>query len=181
MSKNVSMRFLNFPRLVLAGFLFAAVIGTAGEAPTNSTPVVAAFALPDQYDDLHRISFPATQVTVLTVADRKGSEQIDGWMAPLRERYAGTIAITGIADMSRAPRLLRSMLREKFRQHFKYPVMLDWDGAVSRDFHYQKDKANLFVIDREGRVTGHFTGATNEAVLRALFADVDLALSKPSP
>jgi len=173
------LRILNLQRLGLTGFLVIAIC-TAGSAPTNSVPVVAAFELRDQYDALHRIAFPAANVTVLTVADRKGSEQIDGWIAPLKERYAERIAIMGIADMSQVPGLLRSMVKNRFSRRYPHPVMLDWEGLVARGFHYQQDKANLFVIDRDGRVTGHFTGATNEVVLRALFTGVDLALSKPS-
>jgi hypothetical protein len=142
---------------------------------------VAAFELRDQYDARHEISFPAPRVMVMTVADRKGSEQIAGWMAPLKERYGGRITIAGIADLSQVPGLLRSMVKNKFKARYTYPVMLDWEGPVARGFHYQKDQANLFVIDPEGRLRGQFTGATNAIALKALFTDVDLALSKANP
>ena len=175
------MRFLNLQRLRLTGALLLAAAGATEAAPTNSAPVVAAFELRDQYDTLHQISFPATNVTVLTVADRKGSEQISGWIAPLKQRYAERITIMGIADMSQVPGLLRSMVKHRFGKRYTYPVMLDWEGLVARGFHYQKDKANLFVIDREGCMTDHFTGATNEVALSTLFVAVDLRLSKPNP
>lgn len=176
---KTSLRFFNLQSIALTALLLWAAVCAAPATPTNSEPVLAPFALRDQYDISHKISFPATNVTVMTVADKKGSEQIDGWIAPLQERYGARIAIEGIADVSKVPRLLRSMVREQFKKRCAYPVMLDWDGPASRGFNCHKDEANVFVIDRDGRITGHFTGATNEVALRALFVDVDLALSKP--
>ena len=174
------MHFSNLQPIALTALLLLAAVCAAPATPTNSEPVLASFELRDQYDIAHTISFPATNVTVITVADKKGSEQIDGWIAPLKERYGGRIDIEGVADMSRVPGFLRSMVRERFKKRRTYPVMLDWDGPVARGFNYRKDEANVFVIDRDGHVTGHFTGATNEVALRALFVDVDRALSKPS-
>ncbi len=166
---KTSMRLSNLQPTALTALLLLAAVCTARATPTNSEPVLASFELRDQYDIAHKISFPATTVTVMTVADRKGSEQVDGWIAPLKKRYGGRIAIEGVADMSKVPGLLRSMVRERFKKRRTYPVMLDWDGPVARGFHYHKDEANVFVIDRDGRITGHFTGATNEAALSALF------------
>ena len=175
------MNFLNFSQFALRALLLLTTVFTVSGAPTNSVPALASFELRDQYDNPHTISFPATNVTLMTVADRKGSEQIDGWIAPVKERYGDRIAIEGIADVSTVPRLLRSMVRKQFKKDRAYPVMLDWDGPVARSFNYQKDKANFFVIDRQGRITGCFSGATNDVALKALFASIDLAISKSSP
>ena len=164
--------------LLLAAVLAARVLANDA-APTNSCPVLAPFELRDQYNAAHRVSFPASNVTVMTVADKKGSEQIDGWVAPLKTRYSSRIAITGLADVSTVPSPLRSLVREKFKRRIAYPVILDWHGPVARQFNYLKDRANVFVIDREGRVTGRWAGAATEADLHALFAAVDLALSTP--
>jgi hypothetical protein len=176
---KTSVRFSNLQPIALTALFLLAAVCAAPGTPTNSEPALVPFELRDQYDIPHKISFPATNVTVMTVADKKGSEQIDGWIAPLKERYGGRIAIEGIADMSKVPGLLRSMVREQFKKRRTYPVMLDWDGPVARGFNYHKDEANVFVIDRDGRITGHFTGATNEVALKVLFADVDRVLMKP--
>ena len=178
---KITMRFSILQSTALTGLLLCAALCTAGPAPTNSEPALAPFELHDQYNIRHKISFPATNVIVLTVADQKGSEQIDGWVAPLKERYGERIAIAGVADVSKVPRLLRSMVRERFKKRRAYPVMLDWEGSVARGLNYHKDEANVFVIDLDGRVSGHFTGATDEVSLRTLFAEVDLALRKPRP
>ena len=177
---NVLLCFLNIERLASSALLLVAVVCSTRGAQTNAAPALTPFELRDQYDTPHRISFPAANVTVMTVADRKGSEQIDGWIGPLKERYSGRIVIEGIADMSSVPCLFRSMVREQFKKDRAYPVMLDWEGPVARSFNCRKNEANVFVIDREGRMIGRFTGETNEIALRALFSDVDLALLKPS-
>lgn len=173
------MRFSNLQPIALTALLLLAPVCTAPATPTNSQPVLASFELRDQYNTAHTISFPATNVIVMTVADRKGSKQIDGWIAPLKQHYGGRIAISGVADMSKVPGFLRSTVREQFKERLKYPVMLDWDGRVARGFNYHEDAANVFVIDRDGRITGHFTGTPSEIDLSALFGAIDRALSNP--
>lgn len=159
-----------------ACLLLCAAAGLAKGAPTNAPLALASFGLPDQYGAEHKLLFPAANVTVITVADKKGSEQVDAWVAPLAEHYGERIAIVGIADVSKVPRLFRATVQKRFKKRWTHPVMLDWDGTVVRGFNYCPDEANIFVIDRQGRVTGRFSGATNEASLRALLKAVDLAL-----
>ena len=125
---NRSILLLKLKRLLFPGLALLNAVCAMGGAQTNCLPALAPFELRDQYNCPHRIFFPAAGVTLLTVADRKGSEQIDGWIGPLKEHYGGRIAIEGIADMSAVPCLLRSMVREQFKKCRAYPVMLDWEG-----------------------------------------------------
>jgi hypothetical protein len=175
------MRFLNLYFLEAAALLLGGTFCVGGEAQTSPAPALAPFELRDQYETPHRISFPAIHVTLMTVADRKGSGQIDGWIGPIKERYGDRIAIEGVADMSSVPAPLRSFVRERFKKSRAYPVMLDWDGPVVRSFGYHKDEANLFVIDRQGRIKFHVFGATNPVALRQVFAAIDLALPETTP
>jgi len=177
---NHSILPLNLKRLLIPGLALLSAVCTMSGAQTNSIAALAPFELRDQYNCPHRISFPAAGVTLMTVADRKGSEQIDGWVGPLKEHYGGRIAIEGIADLSAVPCLLRSMVREQFKKRRAYPVMLDWEGPVVRRFNYRKDEANLFVVDREGYIAGRVAGAATDGGLKTLFAAIDGALSKPS-
>ena len=63
--------------------------GFAGEASKPPAHAPASIELRDQYDATQRLAFPATNVVVLTIADSKGSDQIDGWVEALKARYAG--------------------------------------------------------------------------------------------
>lgn len=173
--------FLNRSKFfAFAGLLLLTFLCAAARSDTNSLAVLAPFKLNDQYEAPHNISFPTTNVTLITVADRKGSDQIADWMAPIKAAYAKRIAIEGVADMSGVPGPLRSWITGKFKKRNTYPIMLDWEGGVVKAFNYKKDEANLYVVDRDGHITGHFTGAATEASLKALFAELDLALAKPA-
>ena len=105
--------------------------------------------------------FPATNVTLLTIADKKGSEQINGWITPLKQRFGKRVDIRGLADVSTVPRLLRGMLRTKFQKSQTYPVMMDWSGEVVKAFTYVPDKANVLVLDGRGHILKRVSGEAN--------------------
>jgi hypothetical protein len=145
----------------------------ASAAPITETAVIpthapAMLVLHDQFDVPQTLAFPTTNITLLTIADRTGSAQLAGWIAPVKHRYGERIDIRGIADVSPVPRPLRSLVRKKFRELQTYPVMMDWTGEVCAQLSYQKDVANILVLDRNGRIQARFTGvATAAAVAEA--------------
>lgn len=141
------MHFSNLQSIALTALLQLATVGAAPATPPHSEPVLASFELRDQYDIAHKISFPTTHITVMTVADKKGSEQIDGWIAPLKERFGGRIAIEGVADMSKVPGFLRSMVREKFKKR------LSRDARLGRD-----RRARLQLPQGQGQSVRHRSG-----------------------
>jgi hypothetical protein len=57
----------------------------------------------------------------MTVADRKGSEQLEPWITKLSHRYGKQIDIDGVADVSMVPGPLREVIREMFRKRLAYP------------------------------------------------------------
>ena len=63
------------------------------------------------------------------------------------------------------------MFREAFRKKLTYSVMLDWEGSVVKEFGYTKGVANIYVIDRSGRIVQQVTGAMREAAARAFRPD----------
>src|SRR5262245_55572096 len=91
-------------------------------SPTNAP---ACIELADQFEQLQKLAFPNTNVTVLLLADRKGSAQIPGWVEPVSKRFGKRVEVRGIADVSAVPRLLRGSVRLTFRKDFTYPVMMD--------------------------------------------------------
>jgi hypothetical protein len=52
---------------------------SAGEvtAPTTNTSIT--LDLRDQFGRMQKLSFPTTNITLLTIADKKGSEQVASW------------------------------------------------------------------------------------------------------
>jgi hypothetical protein len=58
--------------------------------------------------------------------------------------------------------------------------MLDWGDSVVKEFGYTKGVANIYVIDRRGRILKQFTGPMREALVRKLFEEIDCLLENPS-
>jgi hypothetical protein len=137
------------------------------------------FELTDQEAKKRIYRFPKTKVTVMTVANRKGVNQLAPWIQRVYERYQNQIDIDGVADVSMIPKLFQPILREAFKKRLEYSVMLDWDGSVVKQFAYKKNVANIYVIDRGGRIVQRLMGAISNEALRALFRAIDAAIADP--
>jgi hypothetical protein len=135
------------------------------------------FALSDQHGKTRSYRFPKAKVTVMTVADHKGSDQLAPWIQRLHDRYADRIDIDGVADVSIIPSLFHEMFRQAFKKQLTYSVMLDWRGDVVKQFAPQKGVANIFVIDRNGRILRQFTGPVSDAAIREIQREVERAMT----
>lgn len=131
------------------------------------------FELKDQYNNKISYSFPRDKVTVLTFGDRKGAEQIEGWVRPLWDNYEERIYQKGIAVLSSVPRLMRGMVRMIFSSQIEYPVLLDWEGDVSRAYGYEEGVANLYVIDCDGNVVFRTSGPADKDRIEEVFMQID--------
>ena len=160
----------------LAAVMLLSWNSTASGVPTMATNAPAAIELRDQYAAPQRLAFPATNITVITIADRKGSEQVDGWIAALRRRYEGRIDIRGIADLGGAPGFVQDRIRKKFQETRKYPVMMDWSGRVCAQFGCSSGVANIIIVGRDGGIHGRFAGPAVEPLLGNALAVLDHAL-----
>lgn len=168
---------------LICSMIFMAMAWCASAAPISETAVIpnhapAMLVLRDQFDAPQTLAFPTTNIILLTLADRTGSAQLAGWIAPVKQRFGQRIDIRGIADVSRVPRLLQSLVRKKFRELQTYPIMLDWTGAAVKAFNYVPDQANVLVLDGRGQILLRTSGpATKRAVLE-LCAAIDRALAE---
>lgn len=152
---------------------------SAGEPIGLATNAPACIELRDQFDSPQKLTFPATNITLLTIADKKGSAQVDGWIAALKSRCDESIAIRGLADVGGAPGFVQGRIRKGFQESRKYPVMLDWSGKVCAQFGYKKDEANILVLDRNGRIQARFSGIATAAAVVEVGAVLDKLLSTP--
>lgn len=143
---------------VIARLAFAA-------SPTNAP---ACIELPDQFEKPQKLSFPNTNLTVLTLADRKGSEQIAGWVEPVAQRFGERVDVRGIADVSAVPRLLRGTVRSAFRKEQSYPVMLDWSGKEVAKFAPKDNVTTVLLIDGQGKILKRYEGAAKKAEVEEL-------------
>jgi hypothetical protein len=139
------------------------------------------FELTDQEVKPRTYRFPKTKVTVMTVSDKKGSEQLAPWIQRIRDRYETRIDIDGIADMSSVPGILQGTVRNSFRKKLTYSVMLDWEGSVVKQFGYKKGVANIYLIDHAGRIVKHMNGSVSDAGAQEFFKEIDRVISEPAP
>lgn len=162
--------------LVGATLLRVTAAESTGPARTQSP---ARIELPDQFETLRVMTFPTTNITLLTVADKAGSEQIVGWVEPVKRQFEDRVVIEGIADVSTVPKFLRGLVRRKFQKAQTHPVMLDWSGTVVRTFSPLADQANILVLDREGKILKHWSGVATPEAVKELCETLKLALTEP--
>jgi len=162
----------------LAFLSLVALHATVVAAPVER---LSNFELTDQDARTRSYRFPKAKVTVITVADHRGSDQLAPWIQRLNERYQKRIDIDGVADVSMIPKPFHNLFREAFRKRITYSVMLDWDGSVVQQFGYTKRAANIYVVDRRGRIVKQIVGPVSDEAMRQLIAEIDDAIARESP
>ncbi len=142
-------------------------------ANTLAQSKVDNFGLKDQSDKYVEVNFPSDRPVVLIFGDRKGAGQIEGWSKPIYSRYGEQVYLFGIASLGGVPKYARGLVRRLIKRQTNYPVLLDWGGKVAARFGYEKDKALLVVIDRQGSVITKKTGAATQSVLDSIYRDIE--------
>jgi hypothetical protein len=160
-------------QLALLGWLASPVV-LATDQTTDLRPMAPPCTqLRDQFDEPQRLCFPAKRVIILTIADRKGADQVSEWIAALKPLYAGRVDFFGLANVGGVPGLMQARVRRKFQETRRYPVMMDWSGKVCSQFGYQSGVANLLVIDLDGTILSRATGSVTESNIASLRKSLD--------
>jgi hypothetical protein len=165
------------PGRPILGWLLGLFLAVSGQANAPKSERMPDFNLADQFGEVHRNDYPRAQVGVITIADRKGSEQMPGWVQPLRERYKGRIEISGIAVLGAVPKLFRGRIVREFRNHYDHPVLLDWGGQVVNHLSWVKEEANLYLVDTNGMIIEQWSGAATPTSIEDFLAAIGRALS----
>ena len=165
---------LTMPVLLLAASL--AGLDKGAEPPRNAIE----FTLEDANKNPVEIVFPRERPLLLSLADRKGSKQIPGWVDPIKEEFGDSVEHIGIADLQAVPWLMRVPIRWFFRGVDGF-VLMDWEGKVCEQYGVKAKTALILIIDRDGAVLARLEGAADEEqlaktfeMLDAYFDDVDL-------
>ena len=179
-AKSFSKRSAASIGLVMFGLgLSAGIVRAEFKEPAEAAPLSCpGFELTDQFGTNHAVNFPRTRPLLLIVADRKGSEQIAGWVTALQAHYAGRLEMIGVADTGGAPGWVHGLIREKFRRQYPYPILLDWAGRLAASLHCQQNAANLFLLQTNGVIRARTAGACEEKALSRLVRAA-AALLKP--
>ncbi len=86
---------------------------------------------------------------------------MEKWIQPLYERFTDQIEICGIAELSAVPAFARGIAQGIISGLVKYPVLLDWEGSVSRSYQVEKAQTTLVIIDTHGKIRMRKSGDFN--------------------
>jgi hypothetical protein len=133
------------------------------QAAPEPAKVVPRIELSDQHDKPHRVTFPAAKVTVLSLADRHGREQVAAWVPGLKP-FQSQITVHRFADASGTPALMKSMIRRRIRNAYdpRDTILIDWTGAICRKIGCRPGVVNLVIVSRDGTVLHRTSGPATE-------------------
>lgn len=129
----------------------------------------ADFQLEDQFRNKKSHQFPKDKWSIIFVAGRKGSEQIEPWAKAIYDVYGESVEQIGIADVSNVPGPLQGLIRSLFRKTITYPILMDWEGKVVNKFGYKKDHVRLLVVEPGGEIKEIFDGPLSESGKARIF------------
>lgn len=166
-------------KLLLVYLLLSCHTTWADTPPAWPTNAPVCIELHDQFNAPQKLSFPAPKAIVLAIADRKGSEEVNGWITALKPLYGTRVEFRGLANVAGVPGFFQGRLRRKFQETVTYPVMMDWSGTACGRFGYQRQVANILVIDRGGTIHARICGRVTPAGLASARAALEEALAAP--
>lgn len=118
------------------------------------------FAIEDQFGVLHTDDDCGQAVVLLLGGGRKGSTFVDDWGPPLHDRLAteldtGAVCSVGFAHLKGAPFFVKKKIVASFPKDPDAWTLLDWKGRIYGSWGGEKDAANLYLFDRNGRLVLH--------------------------
>ena len=152
--------------------IFVAVFLTFSSA-ANSQSRVSNFGLKSQYDRYVEVNFPSDRPVVLIFGDRRSSAQTAGWSEPIYKKFDGKIYVFGIASLSGVPSYARPVVRRLIKGQTDYPVLLDWGGKVANSLGYEKQKAMILLVAKDGTVRSRRSGAVTPTELNKLISEIE--------
>ncbi|MBS1913132.1 MAG: hypothetical protein JST22_14180 [Bacteroidetes bacterium] len=139
---------------------------------------VPEFVIDDQFEHSWSASMFRGAVTVYVLSDRSGYEYNVNWTTPLLARFRNSsVRFVPVADVQSVPGFLKGFIRSRFRDEFRYSVLMDWDGVLIKAFNMQEDVTNLVIANKSGVIehVAYGTGTTAQVESFAQRLEVILA------
>ncbi len=115
------------------------------------------FALEDQFGETHTDQDCGGVVTILLGGGRKGVKYIDEWGPRMHRVFSGEfddgkICSIGFAHLKGAPFFVHKKIIAGFPEDPTSWTLLDWKGHIAKSWGAEKNIANIYVFDRDGRL-----------------------------
>jgi hypothetical protein len=154
-------------------FMAACVLFGAAAVTVSGQSRVSNFSLQDQNDRKVEVNFPSDRPVVFVFGDRDGAKQIDGWATPIYKKFDGKIYMFGVASLGGVPSYARGLVRRLIKRQTQFPVLLDWGGKVAKTYGYEKDKAMVLVVAKNGTILSTKYGAASNAELDQIYKQIE--------
>jgi hypothetical protein len=119
---------------------------TALAAPNAEGSRVAPFSIEDQYGETHAID--GSVRAILLGRDMDAGDVLEDALAESGRELLLRTSTVYVADVSRMPSFIRRWIAEPKMRRRGYPMLLDRDGALTKDLPNEKGKATLIQLDQ---------------------------------
>ncbi len=155
-------------------FLLASAHAFAAEVEKGArTP---GFDLKDQFGKQWKLDDLAGKVTILVAADSKSGRAMGPWVDGLKAKYANKVCVLGLLDLHSVPGIGRGFAKARIKRETKDPMMLDFNGAISRTYKVTSKVPTVVVIDKGLVAREVVSAAHSQKLFQTITSAVDKAL-----
>jgi AhpC/TSA family len=147
------------------------------------------FALKDSHGKEHSLEKllhegdTSNKMAILVMGNSEVRKEAGKWAIELDKvcRKNKDVAALMVADLRGKPFFVTEGMVKRHikRANPPVPIVLDRDGAVNKLYKVQRNKANIFIVDRDGRVCYRKSGSYSEELVGEIQGNVWNNLEKP--
>ena len=121
------------------------------------------FVLEDVDENRYELEQMKGKVVILIMGSKSTEEDINRWAEVLQQTFSNndSLEIFTVAEMRNIPffvskSFIRKKVKEKLKKdNFPLTTLLDWDQKVNNLLGADKDKVDIFAINKKGILTHH--------------------------
>ena len=179
------MKFLT--AVIVSMVIFGTFVGFADEKTEPAQPKVGDTApdwtLQDPEEKEHTLKKLRGKVVFLIMGNRKIRKEDDKWAEAFQKDYRENTQVTAyiIADMRSVPGFIpKRFIRGQLKKN-PPPVkfLLDWKGAVHKQYQTEKEKPTLYLISQKGTIIFHRKANFKPETYAEFKKEIDKRLAMP--
>ena len=174
--------------VAIISIVFFGILVSFADEKTEAVPpkvgdIAPDWTLQDPEEKEHNLKKLRGKVVFLIMGNRKIRKEDDKWAAAFQKDYRENEQVTAyiIADMRSVPgfipkRFIRGQLK---RNPPPVKFLLDWKGAVHKQYQTEKEKPTLYLISQKGTIVFHRKTNFKPEIYTELKKEIDKLLATP--
>ena len=174
--------------VAIISIVFFGILASFADEKTEAVPpkvgdIAPDWTLQDPEEKEHNLKKLRGKVVFLIMGNRKIRKEDDKWAAAFQKDYRENEQVTAyiIADMRSVPgfipkRFIRAQLK---RNPPPVKFLLDWKGAVHKQYQTEKEKPTLYLISQKGTIVFHRKTNFKPEIYTELKKEIDKLLATP--